>query len=269
MNGKLERMKEREAAAEQAKVEKAERKETAAELSDEIRLEQLRQLGKNRSQEEQREYMKLYKRARRRDERGEQSPLAKVEDAESFWAANRATLTKKNLDELLAQQELVLDQEWWMEHGFECDPSDEDYVGLDEGMRDLDAFIKQRGLIHDEQISCTHWWLQDFRGILFETKGYDAFFKRLDLFNLLCQESPATETYARYGIRTALFAFHVRTFKQRIAEHHRAKKQLDVRRAHLEFSDRCWLCRAWAAHQAREAQAQSPQAVVEQPPTIA
>lgn len=275
----VQKIRAKETRAEQAKADRAEKKEHASDLSDEIRLEQLRKLGKSRSVEQQREFTRLYQKSRRRDQRGEESPFAQIEDAEDFWAANRLTLTKKKLDELLAQQELVLDEEHWMQHGFEVDPSDPDFVSLEEGLQDLDAFIATH-LIHDEPQACQHHELRDFMpawGLFAPKDTYDkvwgrveAFYKNAEHFNALCSESRATEVFARFGIRIALGAFQVRMFKQRIAEHELAKRHVDVRRAHVEFeSSQCWLCRAWESQQTREAEGQPPQVPEPPPPTIA
>lgn len=251
---------------------KSEKKEAALNLADSSRLEQLRQLGKSRSEEEQREFSRLYQKSRRIEQRaqlrGEKSPHDKFADASEFWGANRLLLPKKKLDEYLAQREQVLDIEYWMENGFNCDPSDPDFVSLEEGLGVITEHTFMFGTIYDDPIDYKqHPVLQDTGPLLWalrDTKdpihGWcQAFFKSAERFNVLCSESPVTEIYARYGIKTALSAYNIRTFKQRITEHERAKVQPDVRRAHLETEKDCWLCKQWWCSQ----EGQQPQAPLE------
>lgn len=243
---------------------KTEKKEAALSLADSARLEHLRRIPKKRrAADEEREFQRLYQRSRRRDQRGEESPYDKFETAQEFWAANRLLLPKKKLEEYLAQQERVLDQEWWMQHGFEADPNDEnEFVGLEEGLRDLDAFtahgcVFAGGTIHDDPLGYKqHPVLRD---VNWAVRDIGDFFKEAEIFDELLKENAATEVYVRYGIRLALSAYNIRTFKQRIAEHERGKLQPDVRRAHVELeSDRCWSCGLEAKQ--RDAQGPSPQA---------
>ena len=255
---------------------KSQKKEAAGLFVEEQRLEELRHIPKSqRSVEQEREFSRLYQKSRRRDQRrvlrGEESPYDKFETAQDFWDANRLLLPKKKLEELLAQQELVLDQEWWMQHGFEVDPNDESvFVGLQEGLQDLDAFISTHGLIHDETSACQH---PDLRAFEPSRALLDAFYKDPERFNALCQESPATDIFCRFGIRVALSSYHVRTFKQRIAEHQRGELQPDVRRAHADFeSDRCWLCNLWEEAQKRNLatpEGHQPQGALVPPTTTA
>lgn len=254
---------------------KREKKEAALNLAESQRLEHLRKLGKKqRSESEEKEFSRLYQKTRRLEQRaqlrGEKSPHDKFSDAEEFWEANRLLLKRNELDELLEAQEQVLDIEFWMQRGFDCDPSDQDYVSLEEGMATITEHVAMCGVIHDDPVEFRqHPVLQDESPLLWTPRdakdpihGWTtAFYKNAEVFNALCQESPATETYARYGIRTALFAYDVRIFRQRIAEHERGKLQPDVRRAHLELeSRRCWACN-YEGHQ--------PQALVVPPTTTA
>lgn len=254
MNGKIERMKAREEAQQQAKADRSERKEHAGLLADEIRLQQLRSIPKaQRSEEEQKEFQRLYQRSKRRDQRGEESPFAKIEDAEEFWAAQRETLSKVELNKLVAAQELVRDQEFWMKHGFELDPSDLDYVNFQEGLADLQQFVAERGIIHDCHESYDSALLRHFDGFsfaLWNPRDYKdrvfgnvpAFFK-LPEFDELCHENPQTATYAKYGIKTALLWSQVAEFKRKAESH----KSIAGGTEHWSGNQRvhvadCWLC---------------------------
>lgn len=247
---------------------KREKKEAALNLADSARLEHLRQLGKSgRSEEEEREFSRLYQKSRRLVQRallrGAKSPYDKFETAQEFWDANRLTLKKKELDKLLEAQERVLDIEFWMMRGFKCDPSDPDYVSLDEGLEVITEHVASYGLIHDDPVGYKqHHVLRD---VNLAARDISGFFNEPEVFAELLKENDATEVYVRFGIRTALGAYAVRTFKQRIDEHERSKTQPDVRRAHLAIENDCWLCNQWW----RSQEGQTPQAGLDSPTATA
>lgn len=263
-------------------VNKAEKKEAATLFTESARLEHLRKLGKSRSEEEQREFSRLYQKSRRRDRRGEEFPYDAFKTAQEFWEANRLTLTKKQLEELLGAQERVLDQEWWMQHGFEVDLNDEnEFVGLEEGLQDLDAFIAAHGLIHDHPIAYhselfrTHtpnfaaWCPRDLNDPIHGR--VPAFFKQKEVFDALCtEENKATESCARYGIKTALSAWEVLLFKKKVANHATGADEHGLMIGPRKWEvPGCWLC-GWEKAQKKRSlpmpEGHQPQALVVPPP---
>lgn len=244
----VERIQAKETAQLQAKAERQQKRSEAERLADVIRREQLRQIPRaQRSDDEQREFAKLEAR-RYRQNASKKDVLSDVPTAEKFWAANRLLLPKKTLDEYLAQQPLVEDQLYWMANGWRLPPHDPDFVSLDEGLADMETFVAEHGLISDDPLSYRHPVLQDFEpscGVWTLQDTFDpiwrfvpAFFKDSERFNALCSESPATDIFARYGIRIGIPAYHLRLFKSRIAPH----KDPFKREAHLKYDEGCWLC---------------------------
>lgn len=254
----VQKIRAKETHAEQAKVERAEKKEHASELSDAIRLEQLRRTPKKeRCVEEEREFRKLYGRQRRRDERREQSPFAKIESVEQFWEANRLTLPKKKLDELLALQKLVDAQSAWMLEGWRLTPSDPGYVEFEEGYARLKAFVKEHGLIKDVSEAFDNEALRDISYFALwcpidsqcgETT-IPAFFQSAH-FDSLCKENRQTEVYAKYGIRVAPRWSQVAEFKRLVDSHNTPLEGLHYRGApgakptgQFRAVNGCWLCK--------------------------
>lgn len=248
-NALAPRIKEKVLAARAAAERREAKIENREALRDWLRHEELRSIPiKDRTQEEKNETQRL---RRRLDKYKEESKVAINERVtlDEFWKLNRASVTSK-IPAWREQEERVLDQIFWMNKGWACSPLDPNFVSLQEGLEDLDEFVAEFGLIPDIPSACQDPDLRDFQPpwALLENIHKDP-----ERLNALCRESPAAEIYVRYGIRTALFAYEVQMFKQRIAEHERAKVHSDVRRAHLEYErDRCWLCKQFDFLQKQE-----------------
>ena len=189
-------------------------------LRDSLRFNELRQKrGTDRSAEENREYARLYRRNKYKADREglkatqiSKQVLANTKDVDSFWAHNRSMTDGKAIHRYLEMQERYLDEMFWLNHGWQVPPDNEDFVGLDEGIACMEDFIAERGMIHDENF--TSPFLQSWKpfwGIWQDKKDYtDAIWGRVspfwldqERFHELCKESEATKIYARYGIRLA------------------------------------------------------------------
>jgi hypothetical protein len=125
-----------------------------------------------------------------------------IGDVHEFWTASRKTLSADEVAELLARQELVLDQLYWMKCQMDgsyndpaspryCDPKDEEcYVGLDEGVAELIEFVRNNPSPH------LGAWLASQ---LPRDWGSQKFWTNAATMELLVSEGHATEVYARYG----------------------------------------------------------------------
>jgi hypothetical protein len=240
------RLRAKETAQLQAKAERQQKRSEAGKLADAMRREELRQIPMaKRSEDERREFSRLEAR-RRRAGKSKADALADVASAKTFWEANCFLLTEKKRNEYLVQQERVLDLLFWMQNGWAEPPHSPDFVSLNEGLAGVDEHVAEHGVISDDPSSYKHHTLQDFKpgwGVWAQQDieadpiwGYvPAFYKDAERFKALCLESPATEIYARYGIRTAIPAYHLRKFKQRINEHAKGEHK-------GFFFEGCWLC---------------------------
>ncbi len=247
----------------------SEKFESARALRDSLRFNELRQKrGIDRTAEEAREYARLYSRSRRKAIReGEGSKalkvnkqvLANIKDVESLWAHNRSMTDGKVIHRYLQMQEGYLDEIYWSNCGWQVPPDDEDFVSLEDGIACMDAFIAERGMIHDDNFNSP--FLQDFRphwGVWLSKADYvDAIWGRVlpywrdERFHELCKESEATMIYAKFGIRTALPQYHVRLWRGRISAHKHCRTQ------GLEHNDpKCWLCNHERLHGAKEKQSE-------------
>ncbi len=246
---------EKEIAAQEA-VDRREQKSTdAKQLKDVLRLAVLRAIPKlDRTAEQQREFSRLDQRQRRVKEGTglTKDVLSKIETAEEFHRLQRATVSGKKIHDWKEQEEHVLDQLHWMNKGWTCSPHDPDFVSLEEGLPDLEDFIGEHGLIHDDVYQSP--FLQDFRpywGIWAPKVIYDPiwgtvspYWRDTERFHALCAESEATMIYAKFGIRVALPACQLRLWKQRIDAHKYLRLQ-----GHREHADpACWLCNFERVH---------------------
>lgn len=247
----VEKIRAKETAQLHAKAGRTQKRSEAERLAEVIRREQLRQIPRaQRSNDEQREFARLEAR-RYRQNASKKDVLSDVPTAEKFWEANRLLLPKTKLNEYLAHQSLVEDQLYWMAKGWECSPQDPDFVSLEEGLEDLDRFVSEHGLIHDDCSVYQHYFLRDYTP---QFAIWCGFWKNPELFNALCNENEPTRIFAKYGIRIALSAAQVRLFKHRVAEHQRARAPITVpglwaaHVADVELYGGCWLCRFEALH---------------------
>ena len=257
----VERIQAKETAQLQAKAERQQKRSEAERLADAVRREELRQIPTaNRTSEEQREFRRLeQRRYRAKETKG--NVLADVQTAEDFWKANRLLANPQKLHEWKEREERVLDQIFWMNNGWACSPQAADFVSLHEGLADIEAFIAEYGLIHDDSNVYQHCVPQNFRpswGVWATKTLFDPIwgtvegFWRDERFNALCSESPASEIYARYGIRIALGAFEVLLFKFCIADHKRSQL-LRTWGQHVEHEgEKCWLCNFERLHGVRQ-----------------
>ena len=156
-------------------------------------------------------------------------------------------------------EETVLAFISWMNFGWDTQPQDPDFFTFDEGLVDLENFISKHDLIHDDYGSYKNFILKEFLpqwGLWADKTIHDpiwgtveGFWKNSEIFQALCQESPATEIYARYGIQTALPAFAVRQFKSRLESHKRSREGVG-RSAHVQYDgEKCWLCQFERLHE--------------------
>jgi hypothetical protein len=230
---------------------KRQKADDAKKLRDSVRREELRQIPKgDRTPEEQREFRRLeQRRYRAKEPKGD--TLSMVATAEEFWSANRLLANGQKIRGWKEQEESVLDKLFWMNNGWACSPTDPDFVSLEEGLADLDAFIGEHGLIHDDSSVYQHYVLQDFRpswGVWATKTIFDPIWETIEGFwrderlGALCEENEPTAIYAKYGIRTALSAYAVRMFKFRIADHERSRL-LGTWETHTAHEGKkCWLC---------------------------
>src|SRR5690349_464078 len=70
-------------------------------------------------------------------------------DAPAFWSAQRALLTKSELNEMLLQQERVENWERWMHSGGKFNPDDPDDLDIETGRVRLKAFVDEFGVVHN------------------------------------------------------------------------------------------------------------------------
>lgn len=239
---------------ERESVERREQKSTdAKQLKDTLRLAELRSIPRlDRTAEQQREFSRLDQRQRRTKEKTglTKSSLSKVETAEEFWRLNRASVDGKKIHKWLEIQESVLDQLHWLNSGGSVSPQDPDFVSLEEGVADLEDFVGEHGLVHNDVYQSP--FLRDFHpywGIWALEVIHDPIWRTLqpywrdtERFHALCAESEATMVYAKFGIRIALPAYHLRMFRSRIKEHKHAR-MLGTWKTHVEHEGpQCWLC---------------------------
>lgn len=234
----------------------AERREAKKEdremLKSWLRYKELEALPvKGRTRAEHNEYQRLRRQQKKLSDKGEPTIRERVGDrvrtAEQFWELNRASVTAK-LPAWREQENRVLDQIFWMSKGWACSLQATDFVSLEEGLADMEAFVAEHGLIHDDSSVYQHYELRDFQpswGVWTLQDTFDpiwrfvpAFFKDSERLSALCSESSATEKYAKYGIRTALNAYAVRMFKLCITNHQHS--QLLGCDQHKD--NECWLC---------------------------
>jgi hypothetical protein len=182
-----------------------------------------------------------------------------VKTAEDFWAANRLVADPMKMQKWNKLEETVLAFISWMNFGWDTQPQDPDFFTFDEGLVDLENFISKHDLIHDDYGSYKNFILKEFLpqwGLWADKTIHDpiwgtveGFWKNSEIFQALCQESPATEIYARYGIQTALPAFAVRQFKSRLESHKRSREGVG-RSAHVQYDgEKCWLCQFERLHE--------------------
>lgn len=183
------------------------KKEKADALKNQLRLEQLRTIPvKDRTEEERREYEKLYSRQRRKKDRGECTDVAsQVTSREQFWSLNRTVADQRKIGVWKQRRERVMDILAWMdrvENGEETpELCGEDYVNLAEGLEGLIADVKEHGVTYlgytrrNQDIPVD--WSTGF------TSG-KAYWQDSTVLQMLCDESQPMMTWTKYGLLTAL-----------------------------------------------------------------
>ena len=164
--------------------------------NDEARLQELSAIPqRERTQAEEREYGKLHARRSRRKARAEQI-ASTANSRPEFWESNRTALSPQELASMLTLHQRVEDILFWMEHGHELDPTDEDFVSLESGVADLLEFMREHGTarlgyIKADQDIPADWSTREF-------------WRSSELLTKLCDENYPTAQYVRYGLHAAL-----------------------------------------------------------------
>ncbi|MGO9841758.1 MAG: hypothetical protein ACLPZF_11275 [Candidatus Acidiferrales bacterium] len=233
--GTVERLRapivEKEIAAQEAQDRRTQKSEDAKSLKDAIRLEQLRAIPRQqRSAPEQREFMSLYQKQRRREEKQlhqtgvAESALQKCATAEEFQRLNRATVEGKKLHAWMELSARVEDQLRWMRTWHEQDPNEPDYVEFTEGLADLEQFIRDAGGFIKDAYTYRSEYLNDFKpgwALWLPENRVDpvwgrvtAYFKDPNRLLALTQENEPTRVRALYGIRIGIPEFHFLEWKK-------------------------------------------------------
>ena len=149
---------------------------------------------------------RAYKRKQRGSERKEK--IAVVSTSEQDWYdRNRAAMSPEDFTALLAQNELVLDQLYWMDHGHQINEEDPDYVSLKDGIADLLSFVKEFGVAHLGDIHRDQSIPYDW--------SMDNFWQNSELLTALENESEPTKVYVRTGLLIGLPDWKVVNFLQK------------------------------------------------------
>jgi hypothetical protein len=138
------------------------------------------------------------KRKRVNNEKQVEAAKADSQTLEQFWKAQRALVSPKTLAPHLERQSRVFDQLWWIERQMDgsyndptsrhyVDPTDENFVGFEEGAADAFDDVEEHGLLHT--------------GF-----AYPGFWRDAELFASLTsskQDKP-TSVYAQWGVILAI-----------------------------------------------------------------
>jgi len=159
---------------------------------------------KERTASEKREYNRLSTQKSRRKKRSAEI-ASNAETRREFWQENRQTLSEKELAEMEALTELVLDKLHWMETEHSVDPADECYVSLEDGTADIIQFIGENGVgrlgyIFSKDSEIRPDW---------STAEY---WRDPELLTKLCSEGYPMEIWVRYGFLVALPDWEVAEF---------------------------------------------------------
>jgi hypothetical protein len=192
--------------------------DTNAIALEERRLQELSLTPKAKmSDDERKEYARLHNRKSRRKTNtteGWKKLLERAERAETqeqFWQMNRTEESPKQIEDWLAQQEIILDMLNWAEHWQELTPDDECFVSLPDGLDLLQDSIEKNGFVKD--INFNSRALNEFSPTwaIWNNKTYkDAIWGNVipywkdDRLAELIQENEPTRIFALFGIRTAV-----------------------------------------------------------------
>lgn len=207
--------------------------------------------------EQQREYHTKKERESKK-RRATKKVICEVGSLAEFWQHNRDAAGPDKLAPLYEKAELASDQLRWTQNGFAYSPSDESFVGLVEGCKDLEAFVKKTGIIREYSFDYAEINRQE------PWAFWRDFWMSGETVELLKKDSSIpTRTYAMYGIATSIFEHTWRRF-QTVVESHFATAMTDGGYHRANEADECWVCRyekLWGPYQ-------EPQLVVEVSPPV-
>jgi hypothetical protein len=140
-------------------------------------------------------------------EREEQIKANTFDNPHDYWEAQRRTLPAEKLAALLERQEAVFDQMYWMESWvngtYNASPEDTlCYVGLEEGIADLEGDVAQHGLCMIEVTLIDKFWSDTEK----------------DFFQRVVANGGATATFIDYGIVTAVPEHRYAAFAQKFMQ---------------------------------------------------
>jgi hypothetical protein len=117
---------------------------------------------------------------------------------QQWYEKNRAELDQEKLKELQARHERTLDTLFWMENVDRSDPSDPDYVSLEDGIELLLEDIREHTCPHIGYITRDQEIPSDWStGIWHDGRKY---WHDSDLLQRLENEGPATALWVKYGL---------------------------------------------------------------------
>ncbi len=205
---------------------------------EEKRLQELSLTPKSKmTEDERKEYNRLHNRKSRRKTNTTEGTkrlferAERAETQEQFWQLNRAEESPKQMEDWLAQQEVILDMLSWMKDGLKLSPADECFVSLEDGLDLLHESIEKDGFIKDA-FSYTSRVLTEFQpawGIWADktfsdsyTKKYfgtvKPYWKDTERLAALLEENEATRVWALYGIRIGVPEYHYTKWRQGLGQ---------------------------------------------------
>lgn len=145
---------------------------------------------------------------------------------------NLRNVDSEQFQNWLILQERCEDQLWWMAHWREQEPSDPDYIGLEEGHDDLKNFIKTIGFIKDG-FDYRSEFLRSFVpgwAIWADRTFHDPiwspitpYFKDAARLAALAEENEPTRVKALFGIRIGIPEYHYTLWCQDAAQQQTAR----------------------------------------------
>jgi hypothetical protein len=177
-------------------------KESKAEREARIELEDRTPDSELTPEQRERKRARLTKRLSRTVEK-EIKSASTTETEAAWWASNRALLKPEELKQLLAQQEQVLTQLWWIDNWDKFPPTDPDYVSVEDGVEDLLEFVKEFGTVHLGYI---------FHADIPSDWSDQKYWQNPELLLSLEGENQPTKVYVRTGILTAVPDWRVYEF---------------------------------------------------------
>jgi hypothetical protein len=148
--------------------------------------------AKSESQKKQYHKKKAAESRQRKKDQESIAEGASCKTREEWWALNRSKMSEADLKEALDLHERCLDEVYWIQHGQEVSPDDEEcYVGLDEGINGLIEFIAEH--------PCPRLGYRT-AGDLPPDWGRTEYWKSPEMLSRIAFEGDATLLYARTGL---------------------------------------------------------------------